>query len=144
MPNRIRPVHAPFDIRPMVEKCSAVPLARLRVLQSVDGIEPANMRRGIIFVFAAWSGPAIMGFKRFTRVIQSLDTGDFDLVVLDIDCLTADLAAELFGGPGFTSGGGGETIWIRDGVVFARELSHAAPESLMEQHTRGLLDEYVG
>ena len=130
-----------FDIRPMVEKHSVIPIARLRVLQTVDEIHLPDIRRSIIFVFAAWSGPAVMGLQRFTKVIQSLDTHSLDLVVLDIDCLTEDSATQLFGAPSFTSGGWGETIWVRDGRVVARVLAHTAPESLIEQHTRGLLDD---
>ena len=30
---------------------------------------------------------------------------------------------------------------VRDGRIFARVLAHTAPESLIEQHTRGLLDD---
>jgi hypothetical protein len=130
-----------FDIRPTVEKYSAIPIARLRVLQSFDEIHLPDMRRGIIFVLAVWSGPAVMGLQRFTKAIQLLDTHSLNLVVLDTDCLTEDSAAQLFGAPGFTTGGGGETIWIRDGRVFARVLAYSAPESLIEQHTRGLLDD---
>ncbi len=124
-----------FDIRPMVDKHSAMPIARLRVLQNFDEVHLSDMRRGIVFVLAAWSGPAVIGLQRFTRAIQSLDTRSLDLVVLDTDCLNEDSATQLSGGPNFTTGGWGETIWIRDGRVFARVLAHSAPESLMEQHT---------
>jgi len=130
-----------FDIRPMVEKHSAIPIAHLRVLQSFDEVHLPDMRRGIIFVFAAWSGPAVLGLQRFTRVISSLDTRSIDLVVLDTDCLTEDSATQLFGAPSFATGGWGETIWIRDAHVIARVLAHTTPESLIEQHTRGLLDD---
>ncbi len=130
-----------FDIHPTVEKYSAIPIARLRVLQSFDEVHLPDVRRGIIFVFAAWSGPAVMGFQRFTKVIQSLDTRSLDLVVLDTDCLTEDSAAQLFGLPSFTTGGWGEAIWIRDGCVIARALTHTAPEFMFEQHTRELLDD---
>jgi hypothetical protein len=129
-----------FDIRPMVERISAVPIARLRVLRSFDEVQLPAMRRGIIFVFAAWSGPAVTGFQRFTKVIQELDTSSLDLVVLDTDCLTEDSAAELFGVPSFTSGGWGEAIWIQDGRVIARAISNNAPESMIEQNTKELLD----
>lgn len=128
-----------FDIRPMVEKHSAIPIARLRLLQSFDEVQLSDMRRGIIFVLAPWSGPAVMGLQRFTKAIQSLDTHSLDLVVLDIDCLTEDSATQLFGAPSFTTGGWGETIWIRDGGVTARVLAHTAAESMIEQHTRELL-----
>lgn len=130
-----------FDICPMVEKHSAIPIARLRVLQNFDEVQLSDVRRGIIFVFAAWSGPAVMGLQRFTKVIQPLDTRSLDLVVLDTDCLTEDSVAQLFGVPSFSSGGWGEAIWIRDGCIIARVLAHTAPESMIERHTRELLDD---
>jgi len=134
-------MHTEFDIRPMVEKHSAIPIARLRVLQSFDEIHVPDMRRSIIFVFAAWSGPAVIGLQRFTKIIQSLDIRSLDLAILDADCLTEDSATLLFGTPSFTTGGWGEVIWIRDGRVFARMLAYTALESSIEQHTRGLLDD---
>lgn len=134
-------MHTEFDIRPVVKKYSAIPIARLRVLQSFDEVHLPDMRRGIIFVFAAWSGPAVGGLQRFTKVIQSLDTRSLDLVILDADCLTEDSTTHLFGTPSFTTGGWGEALWIRDGHVFARVLAHTAPASSIELHTRGLLDD---
>lgn len=130
-----------FDVRPMVEECSAIPMARLRVLQAFDEVHLPDMRRGIIFVFAGWSGPALVGLRRFTKAIQSLDTRSLDLVVLDTECLTEESAAELFGTPSFTTGGWGETMWVRDGQVVARVLAHTAPEPLMVQYTRELLQD---
>lgn len=129
-----------FDIRPMVENRSAIPMERLRVLRSFDGLHLPEMQRGIVFVFAAWSVPAVMGFQRLTKMIKTLDTGSLDLVVLDIDCLTAESAELLFGAPGFTTGGWGETLWVRDGQIVARALGHSAPDALIEEYTRGLLD----
>jgi hypothetical protein len=130
-----------FDIRPTVEKHSAIPMSHLRVLQSFDEVHLSEMRRGIIFVLAAWSAPAVMALQRFTKIIRSLDTHSLDLVVLDTDCLTENSATQLFGAPSFTSGGWGETIWVRDGCIIARVLAHTAPHSLIEQHTRELLDD---
>jgi len=130
-----------FDIRPTVEKHSALPIQRLRVLRSFDEVRLAQMRYGVVFVFAAWSGPAVEGLQRFTKVMKSLDIRSLDLVVLDIDCLTEDSASQLFGVPSFTTGGWGETLWVRDGRVIARVLAHTAPESSIEQHTRELLDD---
>jgi hypothetical protein len=130
------------NIRPTVEKYSAIPIERLRVLSCFEDVRLTDMRRGVVFVFAAWSGPAVMGLKRFTRVMSSFDTHSLDLVILDIDCLTADSATQLFGTDGFRAGGNGETIWVRGGRIVAREI--AAPdnsEHLLQQHTKALLDD---
>jgi hypothetical protein len=60
-------------------------------------------------------------------------------VVLDTDCLTAESASQLFGTEGFIAGGYGETIWIRDGVIVAREIAAPAREQALRDHTRDLL-----
>jgi hypothetical protein len=125
----------------MVEEFSALPIGRLRVLRSFDEIQLPKMRRGIVFVFAAWSVPAVAGLRRFTKILLPLDTRSLDLVVLDTDCLNEDSASQLFGIPSFSTGGWGETIWIRDGRIVARELAHTASDSVMEAYTRGLIDD---
>lgn len=84
------------DIRPMVETNSAVPMDQLRVARSLEELRLSNADRGIIFVFAAWSGPTVMAFQRFTRVMKSMDTRSLDVVVLDTDCLTQVSAAQPF------------------------------------------------
>src|SRR5688572_22684371 len=132
---------AEFDIRPMVEKYSSIPMDRLRVLRSFDEVHLPNIRCGIVFVFAGWSGYSVLGLQRFTKLIKSFDTGSLDIVILDTDCLTEGSAKELFGSDSFTPGGWGEAVWIRDGQVVARELTHVASEVLMAEHTRSLLDE---
>ena len=133
-----------FDIRPMVQKNSTLPMERLRVLSRFEDIGLTAMRRGIVFVFAAWSGPAVLAFRPFTQIMAELPTGALDLVVLDIDCLTADTATQLFGTSGFRAGGYGETIWVRDGVIIAREIASPAGEQSLRVHTVELLDEHKG
>src|SRR6478672_3566654 len=99
-----------FNIQPMVQKNSTLPIGRLRVLSRFEDIGLTSMRRGIVFVFAAWSGPAVLALRRFTQIMAELPTGALDLVVLDTDCLTAATAAQLFGTSGFRAGGYGEAI----------------------------------
>ena len=127
-----------FDIRPMVEKYSALSTERLQVWQSFDEVYFSKMQRGIVFVFAAWSAPAVMGFRRFTKVLKPIDTHSADIVILDTDCLAKDSSAQLFDSPTFRAGGWGEIIWIRNGRVAALTLAHTAPDSLIEQYTREL------
>lgn len=95
------------------------------------------MVRGIVFVFAAWSGPAVAGFRAFSKIMNELPTEPLDLIVFDFDNLTNESAAWLFGTDGFRAGGYGETIWIRDGRIVAREW--ASSESMVRDHTLELL-----
>ena len=128
-----------FDIRPMVQEYSVIPLERLRVVSRFGDVRLSEIHRGVVFVFAAWSGPAVVALKRFTRVMSELLTTALDLVVLDTDCLTAESATQLFGTDGFRAGGYGEAIWVRDGVVVAREIAASASEQTLRDHTRELL-----
>ncbi len=132
---------AEFDIRPVVEKYSAIPTERLRILRSCEEFQLSQMQRGIVFVFAAWSGSAIIGLQRFTKVIKPFVADSLDLVVLDTDCLTEILVSQLFRIPNLRPAGGGETIWVRDGHVVAGVFAYTAPEALIEQHTKELLDD---
>src|SRR5262249_35695872 len=98
----------------------------------------SNIRRGIIFIFAVWSGPAIIAFQRFTQILSTLDTARLDLIVLDTDCLTSEASTALWGR---NVGGGGETLWVRDGAVVARALLYAQnTEPEAHRNTIELLD----
>lgn len=130
-----------FDIRSILEKHSSIPMERLRIVTRAEDFHLAEMRRGVIFVFAAWSGPAHLGFQTFIQVLSEFVMSSLELVVLDIDCLTNELANQLFGAPGFTTGGYGETIWIKDGIVTAREMAKADKKQLLRDHTKNLLND---
>jgi hypothetical protein len=126
-----------FDIRPSVQKNTELPFERLRVVQSLSELRLPDIRVGVVFIFAAWSGPAVMGLRRFTRLLSTLDLGSLDVIILDNDSMTAEDMIRLFG---HVFHGGGETLWVREGRVVA-ELSAFRPESdaLIISHTRELL-----
>lgn len=69
--------------------------------------------------------------------MNELPTGPLDLVILDFDGLTDESATWLFGTGGFRAGGCGETIWIKNGIVVAREWANS--ESKVCDHTLELL-----
>jgi hypothetical protein len=128
-----------MDIAQVLKDHTKMPFERLRVVRHLDELRLAAIRRGIIFIFAVWSGPAIIAFHRFTRVLAGIDTTGLDLVVLDTDCLSSEAGTALWGK---NVGGGGETLWVRDGAVVARLLLYIAdsePELL--RHTQDLIDE---
>lgn len=128
-----------FDIRPMVQMHSALPVERLRIVTRFEDVGLTKIRRGVVFVFAAWSGPAVVAFRMLTRLMSELPTSVLDLVVLDTDCLSAEPATQLFGTEGFIAGGYGETVWVRDGVIVAREIAASAREQTLRDHIRELL-----
>ena len=129
-----------IDMLTLVQQYSSVPLQRFRILQSLDHLDFSQIRLGIVFLFATWSGPCLLGFQRFTRTLKSF-TEPIEVFVVDSDCVSESSAEKLFGSSGFKIGGWGEAVWIRDGQVIARELTSSASEALIAEHTRFLLNE---
>lgn len=127
-----------MNIADVLKKHCSMPFDRLRLVQEFDALCVPAMQRGIVFIFAVWSGPAIIAFQRFTRVLSHIDTADLDLVVLDTDCLTPETGVALWGR---NVGGGGETIWVRNGVVVGRALlCDANSEFEIARLTRSLIE----
>lgn len=126
-----------FDIRPVVQKESVLPYERLRIVQRLAEFDLATIRRGVVFVFAAWSGPAVIALRRFTKVVSTLDLGSLEVIIMDNDSMNGEDTIRLFG---HVFHGAGEVLWVRDGHVVA-ELSAYRPESepLLISHTRELL-----
>jgi hypothetical protein len=126
-----------FDIRSSVQKNTKLPFKRLRVVQNLSELRLPDVRTGIVFIFAAWSGPAVMALRRLTALLSTLDLGSLDVVILDNDSMTGEDMIQLFG---HVFHGAGETLWVRDGRVVA-EMSELRPESeaLIVSRTRELL-----
>lgn len=126
-----------FNIRPMVQKNTELPFDRLRVIQSLAELQLPDIRRAVVFIFAAWSGPAVIALRRLTRLLSTLDLDSLEVIIVDNDCMTGDEMIRLFG---HVFHGAGETMWVRNGRVFA-ELSAFLPESepLVLGHTKELL-----
>jgi len=124
-----------------VQARSAIPIERLRVVSRFDDLHLPQIRRGIVFVLAAWSGPAVLGLRKFTEAIVEHVTDSLDLVVIDIDCLSQEAIAALFGSSGFPVGGNGETAWVKDGVVVDREIAASCASSTILENTKSLQNE---
>lgn len=129
-----------IDIRTLVQQYSSIPLQRFRILQSLDHLDFSEIRLGIVFLFATWSGPCLLGFQRFTRTLKSF-TESIEVVVVDSDCVSESSAEKLFGSSGFKIGGWGEAVWIRDGQIIACQLTSSASEALIAEHTKVMLSE---
>lgn len=133
---RLRAVHVDFDIGPVVRNVTELPFDRLRVVRRVADLRLASIRAGVLFVFAAWSGPAHVALRRVTRALSSLDLGSLEVVVLDNDGTTSEDMVRLFG---HALSGAGETLWIRDGRIVAEEAAcRPGSEALIIAHTNEL------
>jgi hypothetical protein len=125
-----------MDISSVLKKHSKIPFGRIRIVRKFEDIDLRSLDRAVIFIFAAWSGPAIVAFEKWTTALATLELGSLDLVVLDIDCLSPEQMVSLWGKH---AGGGGETIWIRDGEIAARALSFYAGTRDLVGNTVALL-----
>lgn len=96
-----------------------VPAARIAFHAQADASILDQIRFGVLFVMAWWSGPAIAAYGKLSRRLAALDPeGRLELVVVDTDGLPAQETAEFLG----RMHGAGETTWVRDGRVVATSL----------------------
>ncbi len=94
------------------------------IFPDVQQLTLASILRGILFIFAGWSGPSVHAWKALTRVLASERELDFRVYVIDADELPNDFADhELKVLPH----GNGETFWVRDGRIL-RSLSKYGTE----------------
>jgi len=103
-----------FDITPTVTRYCAVPQERVRIVSRFEDLPLTQIRRGIIYLLAAWSGPSVMHFRFITEALSRIDWSGLEFYVVDIDCVPHDFIQATFqrGAPA----GVAETIWVRDGV----------------------------
>jgi hypothetical protein len=122
----------------MVRKYSALPIERIRVIRDIADFQLAEVRRGVVIVFSAGSGQAVMALQRLTRFLDARDES-IDLIVIDVESMTTQEMKQWFGRE---FRGQGETQWIRDGRVIAF-LDACTPETeaLLLSHFKRLLDE---
>ena len=131
-------MRAAFDISPMVRKYSVLPFERIRLIRDITDFQLADIRRGIVIIFAAWSGQAVLGLQRLTRLLAAR-AESLDIVVIDIESMTTQEMNQWFGRELY---GKGETFWIREGQIVAfLEAYNPDTEPLILSHSRRLLDE---
>jgi hypothetical protein len=132
-----------FDITPTVTQYSALPHERVRIVKRFEELPVTEIRRGVVYLLAAWSGPSVMFFRRITELIGCLESM-LEFFVVDIDCVPADFFSTTFARHAPT--GAGETLWVRDGVVVASVGTYAPADVdvVFLKHTRELLDSGKG
>ena len=131
-------MRALFDVGPMVRKYSAVPLDRVRLIRDIADFQLSEIRRGIVIVFAAGSGQAVMALQRLTRFLAARNES-IDFIVVDIESMTTQEMKQWFGREFH---GHGETLLIRDGKVIASiEVYAPDAEVWMLNYFKRLLEE---
>jgi hypothetical protein len=130
-----------FDITPTVTHYCAVPQERVHIVSRFEDLPLTQIRRGIVYLIAAWSAPSVMHFNLVTKALSRIDWSGLEFYVVDIDCVPDDFMQATF--QRRAPAGAGETVWVRDGVVVASVLTYSRVEVEAEfmRHTRELLDD---
>ena len=120
---------------------SGLPEARIRFCLTADESVFPSVSRGILFLFAFWSGPAHVNFKHLAGTLAELDPQcRLEFVVVDIDGAPGVCESPEFRGK---VGGNGEAAWIRDGHIEAVSYYDRGKATVrdFEQVTIRLLDD---
>lgn len=127
----------PTEFAETVRRHCKMPSMPFRIARSLQEANLPKIRNGIIFVFAVWSGPAVVALQRFTKVLSEIEHKNLEKVVLDIDGVTADEGRDLFGS---LLGGGGEAVCISDGNIVDRLMVFCEDEISLKNRIQRLVD----
>jgi hypothetical protein len=115
------------------------PLAgRVRFMATADRSVIPDIRRGVLFLMAFWSGTSFHSLHHLKRVLSRIDAdGRLEVVIVDVDgCPDLYDAPEFFG----KLHGNGEAAWVSRGKVVATAAYGSHPKAF-ETYTRYLLEE---
>jgi hypothetical protein len=117
-------------------KSSKLPIERIRYLPDSTTSLIGEIKRGVLFVMAFWSGPSIKAFNQLTDIINRLDpNGMLEFVVIDTDGAQSFYEHPIFNGK---LHGAGEAAWIKDGVIQCTSGLGSNP-NCFEANTKKLL-----
>jgi hypothetical protein len=124
----------PDGLRSLV-KYSKLPAERIKYVADANEETVRSIERGVLFLMAFWSGPAVQAFAALTGVLASLPAEDLELVVADVDG-----SLDLYELPEFRGQitGSGETAWVRHGKIVSTSGRGLNVESF-RSNTLGLL-----
>lgn len=87
-------------------------------------LEIRSIKKAVLFVYAGWSGPAILSFQILCQELSSCSSGDFPILVIDAVSHDPSKLAEVFGR---VSDGWGDAFWIREGQLVADDAGYSKP-----------------
>ena len=97
--------------------CGKLPYDRIRVSQ-FSQLELATIAQGVFFVFATWSGAAIVSFRLLCEALSGSPEAKFPIIVINADGFDFDAFKKAFGE---LPQGKGEAFWIKDGQILFRD-----------------------
>lgn len=76
---------------------------------------PSSIERGVVYVLANWSGPALVSLRKLMAMLETVDATGFQVHVFNTDFMSAQFINAYGKFP--SSGGWGECFWIKNGKV---------------------------
>lgn len=112
--DRVRSFYEALGIAFTEEQHGSGPRHHAGRVADADEETVRSIGRGVLFLMAFWSGPAVRAFARLTEVLAALPAEDLELVVADVDG-----SPGLYELPEFKGQvtGSGETAWVRHGQI---------------------------
>lgn len=118
-------------------RLSKLPIERIQYFPESDTSLIDGVERGVLFIIAWWSGPAVQAFSLLGEVLGRLDPeGTLEFLVIDTDGARPFYFHPAFKG---TLHGSGETAWIQGGVI-QRTSGLGYNPDCFESNTKRLLD----
>jgi hypothetical protein len=89
------------------------------VIDNPEKLDFKNINTGVILIYPNWSGP---GIDNCIKAVHFLYEKNYSgqIIILDNDCLTADLMIKLFGQ---VLHGWGEILVVNNGIVLEKYLN---------------------
>jgi hypothetical protein len=127
-----------MGLSPTYSRLLQVPEHRIVILPPGEPIGVAGLKTGIIFIVAKWSGASQIAFRTLNAVLAEIaDLHDLKLYVADTD---EEPAEQFIIQSGMIPSGGGETFWVKDGVLVAEMANYNdQKKSTLREHTLNVL-----
>ena len=111
--------------------CGKLPYDRITIWRFKES-ELTKIGRGIVFIFATWSGHSVTSFQHFCSALAEAPTSKLAIFVMDADGFDFDAFKNAFGE---LPQGKGEVYWIRNGQVVYRDPGYTeeTKETLQER-----------
>jgi hypothetical protein len=128
----------PFTIPTPFRKAITFEDRNILAIGESDKVNVSDIKRGILFVIAAWSGSSQLAFRALCKMIESHDPARNLLLILAN--IEAASVAEFVASQGDVPQGNGETFWILNGSVIAKENNYTEKDARnAERFTKDLV-----
>jgi hypothetical protein len=107
--------------------CGSLPYDRIKISKFSE-LDLATITQAVLFIFATWSGTAVVSFRLLCEALAKSPTAKFPVVVLDADGFDLDAFKKALGE---LPQGKGEAFWIKHGQVVFRDQGYATDTSEM-------------